>query len=315
MTATEAQPLPHDPAFRCSPWTRAQGVDPIGSAPGFDALILVEWPLPWPNDVGDIPELAAASAAPGVRVMTVVPGHDDGGDGLARVVHHRRIGVNRLAGVDHRVPRSEVTVLLATLVADPRADSSALPSAVGEAPPEVLVCSHGRRDACCGRWGTLLHVELAARPLGHARIWRCSHTGGHRFAPTAITLPDGRAWAYADVELLEAVVTRTAPIAGLAGHDRGTTGLDPWAQVVERAMFERLGWGWLDREVEAEVDPSRSGGAADVQLRWRAPDGTSGTASARVEVARTLPVLVCGAPPEHATKTSPEYVLRGLHVS
>lgn len=315
MTATEAHPLPHDPAFRCSPWTRAQGIDPIGSAPGFDALILVEWPLPWPNDVGDIPELAAASTAPGVRVMAVVPRHDDGGDGLTRVVHHRRIGVNRLIGVDHRVPRSEVPTLLATLAAEPRADHSGLPSAVGDAPTEVLVCSHGRRDACCGRWGTLLHVELAARPLGDARIWRCSHTGGHRFAPTAITLPDGRAWAYADVDLLEGVVTRTAPIAGLAGHDRGTTGLDPWAQVVERAVFERVGWAWLDHEVECDVEPAGDGQAADVTLRWRAPDGAPGTATARVEVARTLPVLVCGEPPDQATKTSPEYALRHLEVT
>jgi hypothetical protein len=35
----------------------------------------------------------------------------------------------------------------------------------------------------------------------------------------------------------------------------------------------------------------------------------------RVEVARTLPVLVCGEPPEHATKTSPEYALRHLEVT
>lgn len=315
MTATEAHTLPHDPAFRCSPWTRAQGVDPLGSAPAFDALILVEWPLPWPNDVAEVPELAAASTAPGVRVMTVVPRHDDGGDGLTRVVHHRRVGVNRLVGVDHRVPRAEVAALLSQLAADPLVDHAGLGTAVGDAPPEVLVCSHGRRDVCCGRWGTLLHVELAARPLGEARIWRCSHTGGHRFAPTAITLPDGRAWAYADVDLLEGIVHRTAPMARLAAHDRGTTGLDPWAQVVERAVFERVGWAWLDHEVEAVVEVVNGGQAADVELGWRVPDGTSGTATARVEVARTMPVLVCGEPPEHATKTSPEYALRSLQLS
>jgi hypothetical protein len=315
MTATEAQPLPHVPAYRCSPWTRAQGVDPVGSAPSFDALVLVEWPLPWPHDVADIPELASASATPGVRVMTVVPRHDDGGDGLTRVVHHRRVGVNRLVGVDHRVPRAEVPALLEVLAADPLGDHSSRSSAVGAAPPEVLICGHGRRDACCGRWGTLLHVELVARPLGDTRIWRCSHTGGHRFAPTAITLPDGRAWAYADVDLLEGVVRRAVPTAHLAAHDRGTSGLDPWAQVVERAMFERTGWAWLDREADASVELDDAGRAATVRLRWRDPDGSSGSVEGRVEVARTLPVLVCGEPPEHATKTSPEYALRHLEVT
>ena len=56
--------LPHDPAFRCSTWTRAHDVDPIGSAGSFDAAILVALPLPWPADVADIPELTAGTAVP-----------------------------------------------------------------------------------------------------------------------------------------------------------------------------------------------------------------------------------------------------------
>ena len=107
MTALEQPPTTPDPGLRCSPWTRAQHVDPIGSAGAFDALILVEWPLPWPADVADIPELAAASAAPGVRLMTVVPQHDEGIDGCLRVVHRRRTGTNHLSGIDHRVLRTK----------------------------------------------------------------------------------------------------------------------------------------------------------------------------------------------------------------
>ncbi len=307
MTALEQPPTTPDLGLRCSPWTRAQHVDPIGSAGAFDALILVERPLPWPADVADVPELSAASRAPGVRLMMVVPQHDDGMDGFVRVVHRRRTGTNHLSGIDHRVPRAELVDLLGALAADPLGDHSALPSALGVSPPEVLVCGHGRRDACCGRWGTLLHVELAARGTG-ARVWRCSHTGGHRFAPTAITLPDGRAWAYADAGLLDAVLTRTGDLEVLAPHDRGTTALDPWAQVVERAVLGRLGWGWLDMGLaRASTEVAVDGRAATVTLTW---DG--GSAVGQVEVTRVLPVLVCGEPPEHATKTSPEYALRSV---
>lgn len=310
MTAVEEPALPHDPAFRCSPWTQAQGLDPIGSAGSFDAAVLVEWPLPWPSDVSEIPELAAAAAVPGLRVMTVVPRHDEGGDGLLRVVHRRRTATNHLAGVDHRVPLAQVTDLLAVLAADPTADHLELASVVGESPPEVLVCAHGRRDACCGRWGTLLHVELAARWTG-VRVWRCSHTGGHRFAPTAITLPEGRAWAYADADLLDGIVTRRGDVHALVAHDRGTTALDPWAQVVERALFERFGWAWLGRDLtRAATEVARDGKRAVVTLAW---DG--GEAVGDVEVARILPVLVCGEPPEHATKSSPEYALRSLRIA
>jgi hypothetical protein len=315
--STSADELrPHDPAFRCAPWTQAQAVDPIGSATTFDALLLVEWPLPWPADVSDIPALAPAAGDGRARVMTVVPQGDgrDGG-GRALVVHHRRIGTHRLAGVDHRVAHEEVPALLEQLLASIDDDTSSWPSAVGSAPAEVLVCAHGRRDPCCGRWGTLLHVELADR-WPDVRVWRCSHTGGHRFAPTAITLPDGRSWAYVDGDLLDDVVRRTGSVTALAAHDRGTATLPMWAQPVERALFERLGWRWLEHEVVAvQVEVAADRASAEVELRWTAPTGPPGLATATVDVVRTLPVLVCGAPPEAATKTSPELALRDLQIS
>ena len=311
MTATEAEALPHDPAFRCAPWTQAQGVDPVGSTVQLDHLLLVEWPLPWPADVGDIPELAeAATADKRTRVMCVVPRLDDGDDGRFRVVHHRRVGPHELRGVDHRVPLAEIPALLRSIQADPAADSSGWPTAVGPSPPEVLVCGHGKRDACCGRWGTLLHVELMARSTD-VRVWRCSHTGGHRFAPTAITLPDGRGWAYADADLLEAVVRRRGDLALISPHDRGTSALSPWAQVVERAVLRERGWSWLDEpRLHAEVTVREDGEAADVILEW---DG--GRATAVVVIERTIPVLVCGYPPEAAQKSSAEYGIRDLRIT
>lgn len=302
-----------DVGFRCSPWTRAQGVDPIGSAGTFDQLLLVEWPMPWPADVSDVPALAQIAADERARLMLVAPHADDSEhDGLIRVVHHVRASTHRMLGVDHRVERAAVPQLLAELLDAPGHDQLDWPSAVGPAPAEVLVCGHGRRDPCCGRWGTLLHAELAARG-SQARVWRCSHTGGHRFAPTAITLPDGRAWAYADANLLHGVLARTADVATLERHDRGCVALDPWAQVLERAVFQQLGWSWLDHHVTAaEVDVDHSRRTARVALAWRSPDGSEGAAHGEVVVTRVLPVLVCGEPPETAIKSSPEYALRHL---
>lgn len=310
MTDTvEAPEHPHDPEFRCAPWTQAQDVDPIGSAGSFDAVVLVEWPLPWPRDVSEIPALAPAAARPGARLMTVVPRPDHAADGRLRVVHRRRVRTNHLPGVDHRVPMADIPALLATLLEDPLTDSAHRSSAVGEAPPEVLVCAHGRRDPCCGRWGTLLHLELAAR-WTDVRVWRCSHTGGHRFAPTAITLPDGRAWAYVDADLLDGVVRRTADVHALAAHDRGTTGLGMWAQPVERALFEEHGWPWLEQHItRAETTLAEDGKSAEVTLEWE-----GGQARGQVEVTRVLPVLECGKPPEQAKKSAPELKLTALRI-
>ena len=315
MTLADGEPRPHLAEYRCSPWTQAQGVDPIGSAGMLDELLLVEWPLPWPADVSEIAALAPAAAHPRARLMTVVPRADDAEvDGLARVVHRRRAGTHRLEGVDHRVPLADVPDLLAALLDEPERPLADWPSVVGAAPAEILVCGHGRRDPCCGRWGTLLHAELAARHP-EVRLWRCSHTGGHRFAPTAITLPDGRAWAYVDGDLVAQVLARTGDVAALAEHDRGSLAFDPWAQVVERELFVRTGWGWLDVDVTGtHTEVADDGRSARVHMAWTGAGG-SGVADAEVEVTRVLPVLVCGSPPEEAVKSSPELALRHLAIS
>ena len=300
--------------LHCAVWTEAQGVDPIGSAPRFDALLLVEWPLPWPKDVGELPELAAAMGIdPLVRVMAVLPqtGIDDG---LVGVVHHRARDHHGFHGIDHRVPRDELPDLLVGLASDPRADSGARPTAVAAAPDDLLVCGHGRRDPCCGRWGTLLQVELAAR-LPDQRVWRCSHTGGHRFAPTAITVPEGRAWAWADAALLVGIARRATAVDDLLDQDRGNVRLDEWAQPVERALFGAFGWDWLDTHLlDATATVADGKRSATVTITWQEPGGSEHRAEGEVAVTRDIPVLVCGSPPEQATKTSRELALRHLVV-
>jgi hypothetical protein len=290
-------------------------VDPIGSAPVFDHLLLVEWPLPWPKDIGEIPALAAAASDPRATVMVVVPHGDAALDGLRRVVHHRRVGTHRLAGVDHRVAPEEVPDLLARLLDDLDGEHLDWSSAAGPSDrQDVLVCGHGRRDPCCGRFGTLLHVELTAA-VPEARVWRCSHTGGHRFAPTAITVADGRAWAYADVDLLAGILHRSIPVADLRGHDRGTAGLGLWGQGLEGALFEHLGWPWLDAELtDQRVEVAEDRRSAAVALDWRDPDGSEHRAEGDVVVTRDVPVLVCGEPPEAAKKSSVELRVARLAV-
>jgi hypothetical protein len=55
--------------------------------------------------------------------------------------------------------------------------------------PLYLVCTNGKRDQCCARNGLALFHELAGY-VGEA-VWQCTHLGGHRFAPTLLTVPDG----------------------------------------------------------------------------------------------------------------------------
>jgi hypothetical protein len=63
--------------------------------------------------------------------------------------------------------------------------------------PVVLVCAHGKRDQCCARLGRPIAAGLGMDYRG--LVWECSHTGGHRFAPSLIMLPSGYSYGRLDV--------------------------------------------------------------------------------------------------------------------
>jgi hypothetical protein len=53
----------------------------------------------------------------------------------------------------------------------------------------LLVCTNGRRDACCSKWGLPVYITLE-KQFGE-QVWESSHVGGHRFAPNLVCLPHG----------------------------------------------------------------------------------------------------------------------------
>jgi hypothetical protein len=60
--------------------------------------------------------------------------------------------------------------------------------------PEVqtdlyMVCTQGKRDACCAQFGRPV-VEALAK-LRPEETWEVSHLGGHRFAANVVALPSG----------------------------------------------------------------------------------------------------------------------------
>jgi hypothetical protein len=114
---------------------------------------------------------------------------------------------------------------------------------------DLLVCSHGSHDACCGTFGYRLYRTLqssTSRSVGRLRVWRVSHIGGHRFAPTVLDFPEARCWAHLDAETADLLVRRDGPVERLRSHYRGWDGLGPFEQIVERDIFIREGWIWTD---------------------------------------------------------------------
>ena len=241
----------------CAQWSREHQVDPVGTIGSYRAFLLVEWPLPWPRDVGEIPELrplAHKLSEEHGRLQAIVPHDRDGATSRAVLyradpgpfVAYRRTEV---AG-----PPDEIVSLASGLL------GSLTPAAPADCGGrELLVCTHGARDRCCGSLGTRLERDVADEvgPDGTTQVRRTSHTGGHRFAPTAILLPEGTGWAYLDEVLLRNVVHRSGAIADVLHLYRGCAALtSPRIQAMERAVLAEVGWGLFDcaRQGSEEAD-------------------------------------------------------------
>ncbi len=132
--------------------------------------------------------------------------------------------------------------------------------------PLFLVCTHGKHDRCCARYGRPLY-DAVREQVEPGWAWQSSHVGGDRFAGNLVVLPDGA--YYGRVEpaeswpVIEAALSarvhlpcyRGRSLHGFAAQaaeivvreESGITGV-PDVQVVR---CESAGEGWR-ADVEAE---------------------------------------------------------------
>jgi hypothetical protein len=106
--------------------------------------------------------------------------------------------------------------------------------------PVFLVCTHGKRDRCCAKWGMPIYSAMAAS--GDAEVWQTSHLGGHRFAPTLVVLPHGYCYGRLRVSDCEPLMA-----AHRQGHVyepdylRGRSSHPPEVQAAEIALRKARG--------------------------------------------------------------------------
>ena len=131
---------------------------------------------------------------------------------------------------------------------DPHVLSDLDPSEIAHAQPlgfgvpvdaALLVCTHGRREVCCAKFGRPVARALAAR-FGPV-VWETTHVGGDRFAANLVVLPAGAYYGRLDPE--DAVHVAEAALDGRIAFDRfrGSAGLPAAAQAAECHLRRALG--------------------------------------------------------------------------
>lgn len=311
-------------SIRCSRLARDQQLDPVGSAGSYDAFLLVEHRLPWASDFVESPGLGGLDALVRrchdaglrLRVQGLLGPSTRESDTRTVVLHQRPEGMfDGFRSRELVVPAGEVVEAASALVEQAgRGGSTAREPGEPDAVRDVLLCTHGTRDRCCGSEGTALHRAWEGA-TGSARLWRTSHTGGHRYAPTALTFPEGLGWAYLDEGSMASLLDRSDGIEHLVARYRGCCGIDGGpAQALERELFSTWGWEWLAfRRAGGTIGESGSAEAGRrVFLEAESPAGERYRWEATVAVSRHVPIGDCGGSLESSTKTCPEYEVESM---
>lgn len=273
---------------RCATLARELGERPTGTASRISSLVMLEHAGTWSTDVRErvVTECFGPGAPAmldelhvglGLRSLVIRrPGRRPPPEHPAVFVAGCRPGHRWL----ERIPvRGYADLADLDLVAIAEGDGG-----FGEPVPHpmLLVCTHGRKDACCAIKGRPVADALAAEHP--EQTWQCTHFGGDRWAGNLLIAPHGMMYGQLDA-------TSAPPVAAAAqvgevslNNLRGRTWTDPFAQVAEIAVRERTGLSGLDEVLpgtvhatgdEAWVEVHASGSAYRVQVRRR-PMGVHG---------------------------------------
>lgn len=217
----------------CSVLSRASGEPLAGTAPHARLWVVLEQPGPWGRDAltsSHLDPFIAQSLNAWVGGLSVRlalmrrPGHHpDRGAERERVALIARTDVDQTWLWQQRLldVRQLLDIDLSALLSGSR-------PADGDTEPVLLVCTNARRDLCCAVEGRVLAANLHRQFPG--QVWETTHLGGHRFAPTFVSLPDGFVFG--------------GPHAGEFTTDacRGRSSLSPDAQAVELAALQHFGY-------------------------------------------------------------------------
>jgi hypothetical protein len=137
------------------------------------------------------------------RFLAVVSDYHPSPLGYRRVIYYKKPApaFAKYEKKEYVVPEDEVNALVETILNVPEhLDRFKTYSFDSSGVRDLFVCTHGSHDVCCGKYGyplyKILEEDYAAKLSGKLRVWRSSHFGGHRYAPTIADLPEGRYWAH-----------------------------------------------------------------------------------------------------------------------
>jgi hypothetical protein len=309
--------------FFCAESSRQAGEDAIGNALDYDLYILVECPTPWMSD-----EFESRFVPNNLRDL--VGEFEEQYDKNFLLIYNEGIKQNNctrviifskeegfLTGYNkqefHFSEIEQVAPFIREYLAGDRL--SAVP--IENSTRDILVCTHGSHDKCCAKYGEPFYRQALAivseLSLEGIRIWRSSHFGGHRFAPTAIDFPEGRYYGRLDRASFTLILTQTGNIQGLKNIYRGWGLLPPPIQVLERELIFIYGWDWFKYKVSGRIIEQNADESFNrVELSFEMPNSNLYCYRAEVVSDKNTSIYLKGSCNSEEEYLFPQYTVKNV---
>ena len=155
--------------------------------------------------------------------------------------------------------------------------------------PIFVVCTHGKRDRCCAKYGRPLYDALKGK-VDPAWVWQSTHVGGDRFAGNVVVLPEGLFFGRVEGDDLNPILDSYFDGRIDLERYRGRSTYTFVVQAAERALRQAEGLMGIDDVALAGVERRDDGWT--VMLRVR---GTLREVDVDAEVADEPVYLTCGS--------------------
>jgi hypothetical protein len=176
--------------------------------------------------------------------------------------------------------------------------------------PLFVVCTHGKRDRCCAKFGMPLY-DAVRHATSSDRVWQSTHVGGDRFAGNVVVLPHGLYYGRVEPADVEAVLDAQAAGRIDLARYRGRSAYAFPVQAAEWAIREESGLLGIG---DLAFVGSMAEGPDAWRARFRTPDGAVHELDVAAVVADEPVYLTCDAAepkrPRHHVVTAHRIVSR-----
>jgi hypothetical protein len=170
--------------------------------------------------------------------------------------------------------------------------------------PMYAVCTNGKRDICCSKFGMVLYTALTA--VAGDDVWQVSHIGGHRFAGTMYCFPHALCYGFLTEADAPQIVQSYSEGRLLLNKLRGRGIMNTVSQVADYFLRRELNEDRINAVCVQGVDEGEG--------QWTVCLDVEAT-SYRVQIAKAAPMFVLSTTGDEQYKPVPQFKFLGYEMA